>query len=183
MGYPHVVGKVSPLGGREKKNSRWKALRLPLHFHREYQIPSIEIHTPCCCGGPLRSEKCVGIQNELLEKFWEGKYGMVCLNDDGFAIGGRLVTKKPQIFHCAGVPRSAQSIRCDQCFALHNIYQCARTRSVQSEENGTQKFTPLASVRASPLAKKLLEDFYQENKALKEELKILKAIEEGWIGC
>ena len=128
---------------------------------------------------PKPLPECVGIANSVLEKFWEEKYGFVCTNPEGFPIGGRLQGQHThRSFHCTGFSRTMQSQRCESCFALHNIYQCARTRSVHSEENGTTKFTTLASIKASPHAKSVLEKFYHENKALKEELSIRKHIEE-----
>ena len=117
---------------------------------------------------PTPKIPCVGINNPGLEAFIEFRFGKCVPDEEGYPLGEKL--KGGSSFrarHCTGESRSEKATRCDACQSFFLSMSSTRSRSETSERKGTQKFTPLSALRASPHVISLLNSFREESKKQK----------------
>jgi len=100
-----------------------------------------------------------------LEKFVEHKYGLSYLDEEGYVWGQKK--RGSTTFRsegCTGNARSTQAKRCSDCQRLFVACSNAKSRHTASQQSGTQKFIPIASLKVSEHVKDLLEQYKKENK-------------------
>ena len=111
----------------------------------------------------IEVESCLGLNNELLEKFIEHRFGKTILDEEGYLWGKKnegWTTFRAEF--CTGMARSNFAKRCSDCDRLHSAMSQARAKKSKSSE--AHKFVPISSLRISPYVKELLEQFKKDQK-------------------
>jgi len=122
--------------------------------------------TPPNSGG---EKKCNGINNPDLEEFVQYKFGFTYPDDEGYPWGEKLKTWPTyRARMCTGVARSKGADRCEECHRLYKAMVSAKARHENSEEAGTQKYTPISSLKVSPYVRDMIAKFREENKPAPE---------------
>jgi len=132
----------------------------------EMRTVSVSCQTDPILPPALAPKKlCVGVNNVELEKFIENRFGKCVPDEDGHPFGERL--KEETTFrarYCTRESSSEKATRCEKCQDFFRSMSSARSRALASERKGTQKFTPLSALRASPHVIDLLRNFREESK-------------------
>jgi len=114
---------------------------------------------------------CSVDSRETLE-FLSDRHGKSFLDDEGYVRG---ITKKGEScwrsIECQGTAKSEKSERCLSCEGLNSVIKKAKSKYLKSLEAGTQKFTPISSLKAPPYVLQKIRDLHQENEELHELLK------------
>ena len=108
---------------------------------------------------------CNGINNPDLEEFVHHKFGFLYLDEEGYLWGEKMkgwTTYKARM--CTGKARDKRADRCDECHRLYKSMVSAKVRHEKSEEAGTQKYTPISSLKVSPYVRDMIAKFREENK-------------------
>jgi len=108
---------------------------------------------------------CIGVNNPDLEAFIENRFGKCVPDEDGNPFGEKL--KEETTFrarYCTRESKSEKATRCEACQDFFRSMSSTRSRANESERKGTQKFTPLSALRASPHVLGLLRSFREESK-------------------
>ena len=108
---------------------------------------------------------CNGINNPDLEEFVHHKFGFLYLDEEGYLWGEKMkgwTAYKARM--CTGKARDKRADRCDECHRLYKSMVSAKVRHEKSEEAGTQKYTPISSLKVSPYVRDMIAKIREENK-------------------